>query len=106
MINFSDIRTGQDVSTNCDAKDHVNGDQKWPCSIIGSYHSEYGEKFNTLVLKNEQNGCRCRRRNDEMEVRRGWIHFLQNSCNARLATTDNLLKRSYSSNKPDALRRN
>lgn len=104
MINFSDLKLGQKLTTNCDAKDHEGGDQNWPCSIIGIYQSEYGDKYSVLLLKNDQNGCRCRRRNDEMEIRRGWIHFLQNSYNARVATTANLLKKTYSSNKPEKMR--
>ena len=104
MINFADLRINQEVSTNCDAKNHIKGDQKWPCLVTGLYHSEYGDKYHTLTMKNDQNSCRCRRRNDEMEVRRGWVHFLQSSFNARLATTDNLLKRNYTSNKPDKIR--
>jgi hypothetical protein len=103
MIDFSDLKLNQKANTNCDAKDYEGGDQEWPCTVMGTYQSEYGEKYNVLLLKNDQNGCRCRRRNDEMEIREGYIHFLQNSFNARVATVKNLKGVDFNK-KPERLR--
>lgn len=79
MINFSDLGFGKNLATHCEEKDHREGNQEWLCVVTGFCESEYGDRYNMLDLENPQNNCSCTRRNDDMEVRRGWIYFLPSS---------------------------